>query len=644
MRLVIRNRVLFIADLIGWAGTPTVALALIVDGSISGSGYLIHLVAFTVVSVACKLLALLVTGLYKRYWRYASIDELALILVAVLGAGIAAALCYAAIIVGLLPGRALPRAIPVIDTLLTLFFVGGTRFSSRLLERIRQKLQGRIVRERVLIIGAGSAGTMIARELRENPQLGLEPVGFVDDDASKHGNVIHGVQIFGGRQAIPELARDYAVTKVIIAMPRAPGADIRDVSTICERARLQAKIIPGVFDIISGKVNVIALRDVQIEDLLRRPAVETDRRALAELVSGMTVLVSGAGGSIGSEICRQVALLGAAELILLGHGENSVFDIHQEMLAKYPTVRVVPVIADIRNARRIERIMLTYRPQAVFHAAAHKHVPLMELNSEEAVTNNVLGTANMVAASEKAGVTHFVLISTDKAVKPINVMGATKLLAEMLVHEAAERTGNSYVSVRFGNVLASRGSVIPLFQSQIKAGGPITVTHPEMCRYFMTIPEAVELVLQAAALGKGGETFVLDMGEPVKIVDLARDLIHLSGLEVDRDISIVFTGLRPGEKLHEDLFTPAEDVEHTAHQKIFQVRNGKPPLCQHARLDELVAAAETGDLRLRHLLAELVPGYRDGPRAGERPDPKSSDDRIEQPGALRRSGGSSQVR
>jgi FlaA1/EpsC-like NDP-sugar epimerase len=609
-RLVVRNRVFFLFDLIGWAATPFAALAIRLDGSYSLSHYRVHLAAFALAAMACKLFALWICGLYRRYWRYASIDELALIWLAVTGAGIASAIVYDFVIGPLLPGTPLPESIPIIDSLLTLVFVGGTRFAGRLLHHSRLKLQGRFVRERILIVGAGDAGTMIARELRSNPQLEIEAVGFVDDDPAKIGSTIHGVPVLGPRQAIPELARDFAAQAVIIAMPRVPGTEIREIRDICERAKLQTKIVPGVFEILSGKVSISQIRDVQIDDLLRRPPVETDQRAVAELAKGMTVLVSGAGGSIGSEMCRQLAQIGAGELILLGHGENSIFEIHNELLVKHPGLNVVPVIADIRDGRRIQRIFDTYRPQAVFHAAAHKHVPLMEMNPEEGVTNNVLGTRNMLTAAERSGVVHFVLVSTDKAVNPANVMGATKLLAEHLVHDAAVRTGRPYVTVRFGNVLASRGSVVPLFQQQIKAGGPITITHPDICRYFMTIPEAVQLVLQATALGAGGETFVLDMGEPVKIVQLAKDLIHLSGLEVDRDISIVFSGLRPGEKLSEELFTHGEDIARTQNEKIYVVRNGKGGPIQQSRVDELIAAAQAGDgLRLRHLLAEVVPGY-----------------------------------
>jgi len=609
MNLRLSNRVYVASDFLAWALLPVVALLLRLDGWSSLETYRGHLVAFAAIAAGCKFVALWYGGLYQRYWRYASLDELLLITGAVLAAAIGTAILYFVAVVPALPGLRLPRSVPVLDGILTLLYVGGTRLAPRLVEHFGLKLQGRGLCEPVLIVGAGSAGTMIARELRANPQLKLEPVGFIDDNAAKRGITIQGLRVIGAREDIPRLARLYSVHKVIIAMPKVPGSVIRDIRDICDRAKLQAKIIPGVFEIISGRVNVSQLRDVQIEDLLRRKPVQTDQRAVAELVAGSTVLVTGAGGSIGIEICRQAARLGARELILLGHGENSIFEAYHDLLVEYPGTRFVPVIADIRDGGRMQRIFGTYRPSAVFHAAAHKHVPLMELYPEEAVANNVLGTLNVVAAAEQHGTTHFVLVSTDKAVNPGNVMGATKLVAERVVHEAALRTDRPYVSVRFGNVLASRGSVIPLFQKQIAAGGPVTVTHPNICRYFMTIPEAVQLVLQAAALGKGGETFVLDMGEAVGILQLAKDLIHLSGLEVDRDIKIIFTGLRPGEKLAEELFGHDEEVERTPHDKIFVVRNGKPGPGAEASIRELIEAARTSDgLRVRHLLAEAVPG------------------------------------
>ncbi len=613
-RAEVRNRVLFGSDVIGWTIIPFIALGLRLGDFGSAPSHLPHLAAFIAVAIPCKVAALRMAGLYRRYWRYASIDELGLIVLAMLGAGLVCATLYGILVAPLLPFEpVLPHTVLILDALLSLMYVGGTRYAIRMSDHLRRGGHGTAARERVLVIGAGNAGMMIAKELRANPQLEMEVVGFIDDNEAKHGKTIQGVEVFGGREVIAQAALSCGADKAIIAMPTASGAVIRELRDICRKAKLSTKTIPGVFEILSGRVSVTQLRDVQIDDLLRRKPVQTNQSAVAELVSGMTVLVTGAGGSIGSEICRQVANLGAEELVLLGHGENSIFEIHQELLSKNPGLTVVPVIADTRDASRIRRVFETLRPQAVFHTAAHKHVPLMELNPEDAVSNNVLGTQNVVEACEAIGVDHFVFISTDKAVNPANVMGATKLIGEMLVHDAAVRTDGAYVSVRFGNVLASSGSVVPLFQKQIVAGGPITVTHPDMTRYFMTIPEAVQLVLQAAAIGRGGETFILDMGEPVKIVDLARDLVQLSGFQVDRDIDIVFTGLRPGEKLSEQLYTTGENVAQTEHEKIVVVRNGTQPVVLSDRLSELLDAARSGDsLRLRHRLADMVPGYSDG--------------------------------
>jgi FlaA1/EpsC-like NDP-sugar epimerase len=519
---------------------------------------------------------------------------------------------YMAVLRPLVSGPALPRSVPILDLILTLIATTGCRLSVRFAHHVKvSKANGVHAQQAVIIVGAGEAGGMVAKELRANPQIGLYPVAFLDDDPAKLGNHVHGIPVLGTRKDLVQVAGDHGVREVIIAMPTAPGSVMREIKDAGVYAGLHMRTVPAIFDIISGKVVVSQLREIQIEDLLRRKPVETDRNAVRELVRGATVLVTGAGGSIGSEICRQVANLGAHELILVGHGENSLFDIHNELRASRPLVELVPVVADIRDARRIGRVFDTYRPEVVFHAAAHKHVPLMELNPEEAVTNNVLGTRNVLAAAEATGVGRFVFISTDKAVNPVNVMGATKLLAEALVHESAVRTSRPYVSVRFGNVLASRGSVVPLFRAQIEKGGPVTVTHPEMCRYFMTIPEAVQLVLQAAALGAGGETFLLDMGEPVKIVDLAKDMIQLSGLEVGADIDIVFTGLRPGEKIFEELYSSSEEFERTEHEKVFRLRRNGHGAGGPTDLGGLLAAASAGDaLRLRQLLSEAVPVFR----------------------------------
>jgi len=494
-------------------------------------------------------------------------------------------------------------------------------------------------------MGAGDAGAMIVREMQSNPHLGLEPVGFLDDDLGKHDVRIHGVPVLGDRHAILEMVKKHKASQVIIAMPTVPGVEIRDIVHICDEAGVRARIIPGMYEILDGTVSVNQLRDVRIEDLLRRDPVHTDISAVREMLRGKQVLVTGGGGSIGSELCRQILRCEPAALTLVGHGENSIFEITNELTKleagnsklktgnskletessiqhpassiQYPVSSIQPIIADIRFPERIRAVFEEYRPEIVFHAAAHKHVPLMESNEVEAVTNNVLGTRNVVEAAVATGVERFLMISTDKAVNPTSVMGTSKRVAELIVQAAARRTGRAFVAVRFGNVLGSRGSVVPFFQKQIAAGGPVTVTHPEMKRYFMTIPEAVQLVLQAAVLGKGGEVFALDMGEPVRIADLAGDLIRLSGFEPGRDIDIVFTGLRPGEKFYEELFADQEIHKRTQHEKIFVCPNGAGPGCPpgefEAAVDALVRAAHRGEARrVRQLLADLVPEYRPG--------------------------------
>lgn len=576
-------------------------------------------------------------GIYSCYWRYASVEE-ALLLAGAVTVSVALAGAISLLIAGgmQLP---LPRSIPLIYLFLALAAAAGPRFAVRLLvhpTNHKGKPQGvNRAPQPVLVMGAGDAGAMIVRELRANPHLGLEPVGFLDDDLGKHDVKIHGVPVLGDRHAIPEMAAGYKVKLVIIAMPTASGKTIRAIVDICNLAGLRTQIVPGLYELIGGTVSVSQLREVRIEDLLRRAPVQTDVAAVAGLLAGQRVLVTGGGGSIGAELCRQILACQPARLIVLGHGENSVFEITEELKPQAAAlgVELVPVIAGIRFTDRLAAVFARHQPQIVFHAAAHKHVPLMESDPGEAITNNVLGTRNLLATAEAVGVERFVMISTDKAVNPTSVMGASKRVAELLVYAAALRTGRPYVAVRFGNVLGSRGSVVLTFKKQIAAGGPVTVTHPEMKRYFMTIPEAVQLVLQAAVLGRGGEVFVLDMGEPVKIVDLARDLIALSGLEVGRDIDIQFTGLRPGEKLYEELFTPGEVYGRTEHQKIFVANNGGGGVAEgqgsggaeeqggrgagergdgfRTNVDALIAAAQRDDAgEVRRLLRAVVPEFR----------------------------------
>lgn len=605
-----RNRHFFLLDSLILCLTPTLAIVLRLDRFDIPNSFWPGLMMYTAVALVVRLITFYFLGLYQRFWRYASINELTQIAGAVLMSSLFVWLLVTAL--RAISGVTLPRSVLIIDPLLVLLFVGGSRFSVRLSAQRRQK-KSNGHGGRVLVVGAGDAGSMIVREILHNPQLNLTPVGFVDDDAHKHNVRIYGVPVLGGRQDLPQLIADYQVNRVIIAMPTAPGKVIREVATICEKLGVNTKILPGIYELVEGTVAVKQLRDVAIEDLLRRDAIETDIAAVRELVAGRRVLITGGGGSIGSELCRQILRFGPQEMILLGHGENSIFEIYHELRRlNRPEVKVTAVIADVRFAERIQGIFTQYRPDIVFHTAAHKHVPLMELNPAEAITNNVLGTRNLLQAALSVDVAHFVMISTDKAVNPTSVMGASKRTAELLVHQAARQSGKAYVAVRFGNVLGSRGSVVLTFQKQIAAGGPVTVTDPEMTRFFMTIPEAVQLVLQAAVLGKGGEVFVLDMGEPVKIVDLARDLIQLSGLEVGRDVEIQFTGMRPGEKLYEELFVSGEQYHRTYHDKIYIAGNASSfvPDDLNESLNGLEASAARNDTAaIIRGLKNLIPEY-----------------------------------
>lgn len=557
-------------------------------------------------------------GLYRRMWQYAGSHEM----LAVILASSAATLALAAITYGLLrPLKIISgfsRPMLVIDWLLNIVFLGGLRFSFKIVWDLtfsrRGKEAGMEAPRRVLVIGAGDAGAMIVREMHNNPAINLLPVGFVDDDERKIGNYIHGIKVYGSRQDIPEIARLLRADQAVIAMPTAPGKSIRAIVRICEEAGLRFRTLPGLFELLNGKVWLSQIRDVQLEDLLRREPTTMNLEAVAGFITDATILVTGAGGSIGSELCRQITRFNPRLLVLLGHGENSIYTIEQELNRKFPALHKKVVIADIRDRRKIDALLTQIRPDIVFHSAAHKHVPLMEENVDEAITNNILGTRNVVNAALEAGVQRFVLISTDKAVRPTSVMGMTKRIAEMIVQEAAFRSGKSFVAVRFGNVLGSRGSVVPLFREQIAAGGPITVTHPEMTRFFMTIPEAVQLVIQAASLATPGQIYALDMGEPVRITDLAQDLVELSGLKLGRDIEVAYTGLRPGEKLHEELFTHEEQRTATTHDKIFVARSNPVDGDNLYRIIDRMAqyASEMNETAIRESLVELVPDFQEG--------------------------------
>lgn len=549
-------------------------------------------------------------GLYRRLWVYASVSELKLIAVAVTTASVVVSgLGLTFYSFGWL-GTGFSRTALAIDWLLSLIFVGGTRFGLRILAESSLPRISSGKGRKILVIGAGDAGALVVRELQKNPQLNLDPIGFLDDDPSKQKHQIHGVPVIGKLTDLASLLDERPVDEVVIAIPTAPGRVVRLVADVCRLKGVPFRTMPGIFELLGGKVSVSRLREVDITDLLRREPIRINDASIGATIAGKTVLVTGAGGSIGRELSRQIARWNPAKLILLGHGENSIFEALLELNADYPSLELIPVIADIRDAVRLDAVFSQHQPQVVFHTAAHKHVPLMEANPAEAVTNNILGTKNLVETADRQRVERFVLISTDKAVAPSNVYGATKRIAEMIVLDAALRTGKLFTVVRFGNVLGSRGSIIPKFKHQIAAGGPLTITHPDMERFFMTIPEAVYLVLQASAFGQGGELFVLNMGTQVRIVDLAEDLIRLSGLEPGRDVEIVFTGIRPGEKLSEVLWEPGTPLEKTAHPDIFRIGDGRDDTSGlAAAIERLSALAQVNDgEQISKYLDEFVPG------------------------------------
>ena len=611
-----RNRHLILLDAASLVAAPVIAFAVRFE-DFSWLGENLRMVLpYIFLAGPLRLTVFYSFGMYRRLWRHASIGELNQILVAGGIAGVLAA------VIGLwlmpashiTPSR-IPFSVVFIDAFLTTAAIALPRLLARTVRLSNRRRRRDDPGRPALIVGAGHTGKLVAKELIANPRLGFEPIGFVDDDLTKQNHMLLELPILGTLSAIKGIVEQHGVSELIIAMPSAKGVVVRKVVRAGLDCGIPTLTVPSLPELISAKTNGTSLREVEIQDLLRREPVETDLAAVAELATAETVLITGAGGSIGSELCRQIARLAPERIVLVGHGENSIFDILHELHADFPEVCLVPIIADIRDRKRIAAIFKAQKPHAVFHAAAHKHVPLMEENVVEAITNNVFGTLNVVDAALEAGCEHFVFISTDKAVRPTSVMGATKRVAELIVQNAASKHERNFVSVRFGNVLGSRGSVVPTFLRQIRAGGPVTVTHPEMQRYFMTIPEAVQLVLQAGALGRGGEVFLLDMGDPIRIVDIATDLIRLSGLTVGTDIEIKFTGMRPGEKLYEEMFFSAENVLSTGHPKVLRARNGILPQGIMRRIEALVTTAQSGrpDEELRQHLRDMLPDFHTHP-------------------------------
>jgi FlaA1/EpsC-like NDP-sugar epimerase len=607
----LRNRYVFLIDLILVVCSVWGSFALRLEFGAILPTYSQAILWMTFLALAVKPVVYYFFGLYRRLWVYASVNELKTITLAVTVASIIVGLpVWILFSVGVIAG--LPRSVIGIDWLLSMFFVGGLRFLFRMLaESNGMAPAGSGVLKRVLVIGAGDAGALVVRELLKNPQMNFRPVGFLDDDPAKQRHQIYDVPVIGTLSGLASVLDSQPVDEVIIAIPSAPGRVVRMVADICRLKGRPFRTMPGIYELIGGKVSVSRLREVDIADLLRRTPVKIQNELVSATLAGKRILVTGAGGSIGRELCRQIARWKPAELVLLGHGENSIFEVALELKEDFPAVPCRPVIADVRDGSRLRDVFEKYQPQVLFHAAAHKHVPLMETNVEEAVTNNIDGTRKVVETAVATGVERLVMISTDKAIHPANVMGATKRLAEMLVLDAARRTGRAYSIVRFGNVLGSRGSVVPLFKQQIARGGPVTVTHPDMRRYFMTIPEAVHLVLQAAAMGQGGEAFLLNMGQQVRILDLAEDLIRLSGLEPGRDIEVTFTGVRPGEKLSEELWEDGTHYEKTSHPDIFRVdkEDGLSDTALQEVVDKLVRLAQGGDTEaILDAFDAVVPG------------------------------------
>ena len=558
--------------------------------------------------IAAKALTFLVFGLFHGWWRYVSIRDIFPI-----AAGCTAGtVLFAGMNLFLLSDVSVPRSIYLLDWGITLLLVLSARYFIRMGRETFGRTRFESTR-RVLIVGAGAAGQMIAREIHDNPALGMIDVGFIDDDKAKIGTRIQGLRVLGGHEEIGTICRDHKVDEIIIAIPSASASKVRHIVDHCKESSARFRILPAVGELIDGKASISVLRNVNIEDLLGRDPVMLDMGLLRREITGKTVMVTGAAGSIGSELCRQVAMLFPAKLVMFEIAESPLFELEREMREKFPGVDIVPLVGDIRDRKRVEIIISAHRPSLIYHAAAYKHVPVMEVHPIEAVKNNVLGTKIVAEVAAEYGVRRFVLVSTDKAVRPTNVMGATKRVAEMIVQNMnGKGKETTYVSVRFGNVLDSVGSVLPIFRTQLETTGKLTVTHPEASRFFMLISEAAGLILQAGAMGRGGEVFVLDMGQPVKIVDLAENLIRLMGKELGVDAEIVFTGLRPGEKLHEELVIEGEDVTRTAHPKVMKMIGNGTLLPELPRfLEELLAfAIEENREGVIRKLSMIVKGYR----------------------------------
>lgn len=605
-QLLLKKIILVVYDIFAIVAASVLALLIRFEGNYSAipPEYLARSLQYITVVIVITLIIFYYFRLYSSLWTYAGATELINIAIAsALSSGVQMA-------VMVLFDMRMPRSYYVLygGSLLVLIFI--SRYSYRGIRTLIKRRSNEENCSRVLLVGAGAAGNMLVKEIRNSSHVNKQVVCIVDDAKSKEGSYLHGVKVVGNRRDIPKLVKKHRIDEIIIAIPSAPAKEIKEILDICKETGCELKRLPGVYQLVNGEVGISKLKEVDVNDLLGREPVKVDLSEIMDYVAGKTVMVTGGGGSIGSEICRQVAGHNPRMLVIVDIYENTTYDIQNELKRKYPELNLVVLIASVRNTKRMDMIFENYRPDIVYHAAAHKHVPLMEDSPNEAVKNNVLGTWKVVQAADKWKVKRFVMISTDKAVNPTNIMGATKRICEMIIQTYNNRSQTEFVAVRFGNVLGSNGSVIPLFKKQIEQGGPVTVTHPDIIRYFMTIPEAVSLVLQAGAYAKGGEIFVLDMGEPVKIADLARNLILLSGHKPGEDIQIIYTGLRPGEKLYEEMLMDEEGLQDTENKLI---HIGKP-----IRMDEENFLMQLENLKeyvvqepedIRKWVQEMVPTY-----------------------------------
>ena len=605
-KLRVRQLMLIIVDILSIIFSLYGSLILRFEGLLEQT-YVSNINSVLLIVIILNIAILFLMKMYKSLWQFASVTELFNVITSSI-------LCSLVnIVIFEIANKDLPEACYFLYFLLLTLCLGITRFSYRFIRMYKSHIVPKSRRElqKVMIIGAGLAGEKTYQEITYNPSVYKKVVCFIDDDKSKQGRRIHDVTVYGGREKIIEAAKKFGVEEILLAMPSGNRKEVVDILNICKETKCQIKKLPGIYQMINGDIHISDFKDVEIQDLLGREPIKVNIEDIIRYVTGKVVMVTGGGGSIGSELCRQIAASGPKQLIIVDIYENNAYDIQLELKHKYPNLNLETIIASVRNSKKMDKLFEKYQPDIVYHAAAHKHVPLMEDSPNEAVKNNVFGTLNVVKAADKYKTKKFILISTDKAVNPTNIMGATKRICEMIVQSYNKQSQTEYVAVRFGNVLGSNGSVIPLFKKQIKEGGPVTVTHPDIIRYFMTIPEAVSLVLQAGAYAKGGEIFILDMGEPVKIADMARNLIKLSGYEPDVDIKIKYTGLRPGEKLYEELLMKEEGLQDTPNHLI---HIGKPIALDETtffnKLTNLKEAVykETSDVRL--LVKDIVPTYK----------------------------------